>query len=195
MKVSRALTRLSLAAAAFLLVSACGGKKQPEQPAPEPAPAPAPEPSPANTLPPPAPVQPQPTVDPNAEAARITAMVLTEVRNMVHFDYDQASIRAEDRSILDAKAAILGANTTLRLRISGHADDRGSDEYNLALGNRRAAAVKTYLTNKGLDGSRLEVISYGEERPIANDQDETSWFQNRRAEFEVTAGGQTLRNP
>jgi peptidoglycan-associated lipoprotein len=191
--VSRALTRLSLAAAAVLIVGACGGKKAPEQPAPAPAPAPAP--SPAQTLPAPAPVQPQPTVDPNAEAARVTALVLTEVRNMVHFDYNESSIRAEDRSLLDAKAAILGVNTALRLRISGHADDRGSDEYNLALGNRRAAAVKTYLTNKGIDGSRLEVISYGEERPIANGQDETSWFQNRRAEFEVTAGGQTLRNP
>lgn len=192
--VSRALNRLAFAFAAVLLVSACGGKKQPE-PAPAPAPAPAPTPSPANTLPPPAPVQPQPTVDPNAEAARITAAVLTEVKNMVHFDYDASSIRAEDRGILDTKAAILNANSALRLRISGHADDRGSDEYNLALGNRRAAAVKTYLANKGIDGSRLEVISYGEERPIANGQDETSWFQNRRAEFEVTAGGQTLRNP
>jgi peptidoglycan-associated lipoprotein len=134
-------------------------------------------------------------VDPAAEAARITAAVLTEVGNMVHFDYDQATIRADDRGILDTKAAILNANPALRLRISGHADDRGSDEYNLALGNRRAAAVKTYLANKGVDGSRLEVISYGEERPLAQGQDETSWFQNRRAEFEATAGSQTLRNP
>jgi peptidoglycan-associated lipoprotein len=121
--------------------------------------------------------------------------VLTEVANRVHFDFDKSDIRPEDRPTLDRKAAILGANGGLRLRISGHADERGSDEYNLALGNRRAAAVKTYLINNGIDGGRLEVVSYGEEQPIASGHDEDSWFQNRRAEFDVTAGGTSLRMP
>ena len=116
------------------------------QPAPQPAPAPAPQPV---------------GEDPAAAAARVTAAVLTEVANRVHFDFDKSDIRPEDRPTLDRKASILGTNGGLRLRISGHADERGSDEYNLALGNRRAAAVKTYLINKGIEAGRLEVVSYG----------------------------------
>jgi len=193
--VSRAF-RYILAPAVVLAAAACGGKKQPEavpEPAPQPTqPAPTPQPAPP---PAPAPQPTQPAEDPAAAAARMTAAVMAEIRNMVHFDFDKSDIRDEDRSTLDTKAAILSANPGLRLRISGHADERGSDEYNLALGNRRASAVKTYLVNKGIDGGRLDVVSYGEERPIAMGQDETSWFQNRRAEFEVTAGGQTLRMP
>ena len=185
--------RLSLVAALLFTVSACS-KKAPEQPAPEPAPAPTPPPPPPP--PPPLPPPPAPPVeDPAAAAARITAAVLAEVQIMVHFDFDKADIRSDDRTILDHKAAILGANGGLRLRIAGHADERGSDEYNLALGNRRAVAVKTYLANKGIDGSRLDVVSYGEEQPLAPGHDEDAWAQNRRAEFEVTAGGVNLRLP
>jgi peptidoglycan-associated lipoprotein len=114
---------------------------------------------------------------------------------MVHFDFDQAEIRNDDRSLLDRKAAILGANPALQVTISGHADERGSDEYNLALGNRRAAAVKTYLTNKGIDGGRLTVTSYGEEKPLAPGHDEDAWAQNRRAEFEPPMGAANLRMP
>jgi peptidoglycan-associated lipoprotein len=188
--------RLLVASAAVFTVAACGSKKAPEQPAPEPAPQPAPAPLPAPAPQPttPAPA-PAPAEDPAAAAARVTAEVLNEVRVMVHFDFDKSDIRPDDRAILDRKAAVLGANTGLRLRISGHADERGSDEYNLALGNRRAAAVKTYLANKGIDAGRFEVVSFGEEQPIAQGHDEDSWFQNRRAEFEVTAGGTNLRMP
>jgi peptidoglycan-associated lipoprotein len=107
---------------------------------------------------------------------------------MIHFDYDQAQVRAEDQQVLDRKAAILQANPELKIRISGHADERGSDEYNLALGNRRAAAAKRYLQNKGVDAGRMEVVSFGEERPIAQGSDEAAYAQNRRDEFEVTAG-------
>ena len=90
---------------------------------------------------------------------------------------------------------ILSANPNLRIRIAGHADDRGSDEYNLALGNRRAAAAKRYLESKGIDGSRIEVVSYGEERPLNPGTDEAAYAQNRRDEFEVTAGGENLVAP
>ena len=83
----------------------------------------------------------------------------------------------------------------MRLTISGHADERGSDEYNLALGNRRAAAAKRYLQNKGIDGSRLDVVSYGEERPLNPGHDEAAYAQNRRDEFQVTAGGDNLVAP
>jgi len=181
-------------------VAACGGQQQPEQPAPQPTPAATPSqpsnPEPAAPAAAPTPVQPtRPAEDPAAAAARVTAGLLAELRQMPHFDFDKSDIRFEDRALLDRVAAILGANGGLRLRISGHADDRGSDEYNLALGNRRASAVKTYLGNKGIEGSRLEVVSYGEERPLASGQDEESWAANRRAEFEVTAGGASLRAP
>lgn len=187
--------RLLLASAAVIVLGACGSKKPPEEPAPEPTPQPAPPPPAPEPIPAPAPTPPPAGEDAAAAAARITAEVLTEVRTMVHFDFDRAEIRSEDRPLLDRKAAILSANSGLRLRISGHADERGSDEYNLALGSRRAAAVKTYLANNGVDAGRFEVVSFGEEQPIAQGSDETSWFQNRRAEFEVTAGGTNLRMP
>jgi peptidoglycan-associated lipoprotein len=89
----------------------------------------------------------------------------------------------------------MAANPNLKIQISGHADERGSDEYNLALGNRRAAAAKRYLENKGIDGSRIDVVSYGEERPLNQGHDEAAYAQNRRDEFQVTAGGDTLVPP
>jgi peptidoglycan-associated lipoprotein len=182
-----------LAAAAFAV--ACGGKSAPEQPAPEPTPAPAPE-QPA--------AQP---VDDSAErdrlekermareAAEKNRTVASDLAAMINFDYDQAVVRPNDQATLDRKAAILIANPSVKLRIAGHADARGSDEYNLALGNRRAAAAKRYLENKGVDASRLDVISYGEERPLNPGNDETAYAQNRRDEFEITAGGNNLTAP
>lgn len=195
--MSVATFRSSITLLTILAVAACGGKPAPEEPAPQPAPTqPAPAPAPAPTMPAPTPAPaPTPTEDPAAAAARTTAAVLAEVGAVVHFEYDQWDIRPEDRTILDRKAAILGANSGLRIRVSGHADERGSDEYNLALGNRRAAAVKTYLGNKGIDAGRVEVVSYGEERPASMGHDESSWFENRRAEFEATAGAMNLRLP
>lgn len=128
-----------------------------------------------------------------ASAAAVSAR--TTLLEMVHFDFDASDLRADDRAILDAKVPILQANPAVAIRISGHTDERGSDEYNLALGQRRAAAVKAYLTQHGIAESRIETISYGEERPIAEGSDESAWSQNRRAEFEITAGGQSLKKP
>jgi peptidoglycan-associated lipoprotein len=114
---------------------------------------------------------------------------------VVHFDYDQSDIRPDARAALDAKIPILQANPNVAIRIAGHTDERGSDEYNLALGQRRAAAAKRYLVERGIAEARIETISYGEERPVAQGSDEDAWAQNRRAEFEITGGGQTLRRP
>ena len=114
---------------------------------------------------------------------------------MVHFDYDQSELRPDDRAILDAKVPVLQANPDVKIRVAGHTDERGSDEYNLALGQRRAATVKRYLVDHGIADARIETISYGEERPVAQGSDESAYAQNRRAEFEITAGGQTLRAP
>jgi len=113
----------------------------------------------------------------------------------VYFDYDAASLRDDSRQQLEAKLPLLTANPSLRLRVAGHTDERGSDEYNLALGQRRAASVKAFFAERGVDGSRLDIVSFGKERPTCESQDETCLGRNRRAEFEVTAGGESLATP
>jgi peptidoglycan-associated lipoprotein len=130
-----------------------------------------------------------------AERARIAAEVRNMLATMIHFDYDKSNIRTSDAAALDSKVAILRANPNVRLRISGHCDERGSDEYNLALGNRRATSTKQYLVSHGIDASRIETLSFGEERPAAMGHDEAAWAQNRRSEFEIIAGGDALVRP
>jgi peptidoglycan-associated lipoprotein len=179
--------------AAVALVTACGSNPEPEQPAPEPAPAPTEAPAP--TPPPPADDGSAARAAAEAEAARLRQLT-TDLSAPIFFDFDRAEVRqGNDQSLLDRKAAILAANSAVRLRVSGHADERGSDEYNLALGNRRAAAAKRYLTGKGVADNRIEVVSYGEERPANPGHDESAWAENRRDEFEVTAGGGRLVAP
>jgi peptidoglycan-associated lipoprotein len=116
----------------------------------------------------------------------------TELRNelgaMVHFEVAQAQLASADRAALDRKVAILNANPSVRLQITGACDDRGSVEYNQALGTRRAVAVRKYLVEKGIDVSRLDEMSSGEKSPIASGNDEMSWAQNRRAEFVIVSG-------
>jgi len=133
--------------------------------------------------------------DSAAAAARAAEEVRSMVAAMIHFDYDQSNIRGEDAGTLDQKVAILQANSDLRIRIHGHCDERGSDEYNLALGNRRAQAAKQYLVSHGIDASRIETQSWGEERALVDGHDESSWSQNRRDEFEIIGGGDNLRRP
>lgn len=130
-----------------------------------------------------------------AAAALLTTQLTGEVQDMINFDFDRSDIRMEDEANLDRKAAIMTANAAVRLRISGHADDRGSDEYNLALGNRRAESAKRYLVNKGVDGSRINIVSFGEERPLDPASNEDAWTKNRRDEFELTAGSSKLVAP
>jgi peptidoglycan-associated lipoprotein len=113
----------------------------------------------------------------------------------IYFEYDSDALGEAARSALDQKLAILQSNRGVRLRIAGHADERGSDEYNLALGQRRAAAAKRYLTQRGIPEAQIEIISYGEERPAATGGDESAFAQNRRDEFEITGGGDALRAP
>jgi len=130
-----------------------------------------------------------------AALGRTSEAVKTILATMIHFDYDKAIVRGGDAGVLDQKVGILQANPGLRIRISGHCDERGSDEYNLALGNRRATAAKQYLVSHGIDASRIETASYGEERPIDPAHDENAWAQNRRDEFEILSGGDNLRQP
>jgi peptidoglycan-associated lipoprotein len=128
-------------------------------------------------------------------SARDADALRTTLREVIHFDFDESDLRDDARARLDAKLPILLANPGLTLRISGHADERGSDEYNLALGQRRAAATKRYLTERGVGDGRIETASFGEEQPIAAGGDESSYAANRRAEFEITGGGDRLARP
>ena len=113
----------------------------------------------------------------------------------VHFDFDRSNVSPDDAAILDEKLAVLQRNPNLRIRVTGHCDERGSDEYNLALGNRRALAAKRYLTDRGIAESRIATSSMGEERPIAMGANEGAWGQNRRDEFTIISGGATLKMP
>ncbi|HKT15459.1 MAG TPA: peptidoglycan-associated lipoprotein Pal [Allosphingosinicella sp.] len=99
----------------------------------------------------------------------------------IFFDTDSFSVDDQDRAILDGQAAWLQRNANVRVTIEGHADERGTREYNLALGDRRANAAKNYLQSRGIDASRMSVISWGKERPDALGSDESAWSRNRRA--------------
>lgn len=122
--------------------------------------------------------------------ARETARARLEAP--IYFDFDRSDIMPAARVTLDAKLDILRASPSVRVRISGHADERGSDEYNLALGQRRAASAKRYLVQRGVAEHRLEVISFGEERPVCTVSDESCWTRNRRGDFEITAGADAI---
>jgi peptidoglycan-associated lipoprotein len=103
----------------------------------------------------------------------------------VYFDFDRYDLNADARTILRGNADWLKSNARARVEIEGHCDERGTGEYNLALGAKRAQAVREYLTSLGIDGARLSTISYGEEIPICKEQSEDCWRQNRRARFVI----------
>lgn len=116
------------------------------------------------------------------------------IAQRIHFDFDQSTITGAARQTLERQVTVLRAFPDVRLRITGHADERGSTEYNLALGQRRAQAVKDFYTTSGLAAARFEVNSLGEERPLVRESNEAAWAQNRRAEFTIIAGESSL-NP
>jgi peptidoglycan-associated lipoprotein len=119
------------------------------------------------------------TTPPIEEPDRVSTYEL----NPVHFDFDRADIRAGDREILTRHGEYLTDNPSVRVTIEGHCDERGTVEYNLALGERRARAARDFLESYGVSGSRMETISYGKERPADPGHDESAWARNRRAEF------------
>jgi peptidoglycan-associated lipoprotein len=131
-----------------------------------------------------------------AEAARRESeMLRSTLTTAINFDFDKSDLRDDAKAALDAKIPILLANSNVSIRVGGHADERGSSEYNLALGQRRAAAAKRYLVERGVAEGRVETTSFGEERPMCTASDEGCWAQNRRDEFEITAGGPALSRP
>ena len=119
------------------------------------------------------------------EYTRLKQMSADEIERMgllgeIHFDFDRADIRDADRQILTKNADVLKKFDFLRITVEGHCDERGTREYNLALGERRANSVKNYLVALGVDGNRLQTISYGKERPAVEGHDESAFAQNRR---------------
>jgi peptidoglycan-associated lipoprotein len=132
------------------------------------------------TVPPP-PAAPPPPPKPSATIADLFRDNVREVL----FDYDKANIRADQVSKLQSSAAFLTQNPGVRLMIEGHADERGSQEYNLALGDQRANAVKQFLVAQGIAESRMSTVSYGEERPQCSEQTEDCFQRNRRADFRM----------
>ncbi len=162
------MTRFSvplLIAASTLALAACSKKAPEELPPP-----------PMNTAPPAQPVTPAgPT--PGSQADFIASIT----SDTVYFDTDMSDIRPQDAEILRSQAQWLQRYPTKRITIEGHADERGTREYNIALGERRANAAKNYLASLGIDASRMSTISYGKERPVALGSDESAWAQNRRA--------------
>jgi peptidoglycan-associated lipoprotein len=159
---------LKLAAIAFAVVLAgCETKPPPAQPAQPQAPV----------------VTQAPSIVPgSAEDLRVN------VGDTVHFDYDKYAILAPDMATLQRQAAWLAKYPSVRVTIEGHADERGTREYNLALGARRANAVKEYLVSLGVSAGRVDTISYGKERPMCTDSNESCWAQNRRGVTIIASG-------
>jgi len=194
------LRALPLAAAAclFVTITACGGKKVAPPPPPppppppvqtQPAPPPPPPPAPRPTPPPPAPPPPPP---PPTEQDIFNKKTLAELNaendlDDVFFAYDKADLSDTARASLQKDAAFLQKWQTTKILISGHADSRGTNEYNLALGERRAAATRDFLVGLGVVASRISIVSKGEEDPFCREENEACWSQNRRSHFEFTA--------
>ncbi len=114
-----------------------------------------------------------------SEAARKAAFEDEEI----HFDFDKYVLTPQAMMVLDDKAAYLREHPEVRVLVEGHCDDRGSNEYNLALGDRRANSAKNYLVKSGVAESRITTISYGEEQPLCMQQNESCWYRNRRGHF------------
>jgi peptidoglycan-associated lipoprotein len=144
-----------------------------------------------NTAPPPASPPPQ-----ESTPAAVTSKTLpgsaedfhVNVGDTVHFAFNQYNIEDADKGVLGRQAAWLAKYPAVRITIEGHCDERGTREYNLALGARRANAVKEYLVSQGVSTARAETISYGKERPICTDSNESCWAQNRRGVTTITSG-------
>ena len=170
------LRRLRVVAVLLMIVLAAACAKRPAM-----TQTAAPPPTAAVTAPPPAPVAP-PAPAPVAPPAPAEYKEVAELRD-VFFDFDKHAIKPEAARVLDASVGWLKANPSALLLIEGHCDERGTNAYNLVLGERRAKASQEYLVARGVATDRITIISYGEERPACTTSTEACWAQNRRAHF------------
>jgi len=176
---------VGLLALAPLVTGIVGCKKKPPAEAAQPAapaqpveaPKPIVEPPPPPPPPPPKPVEPKPI---NAQDLNLQKVLKT-----VYFEFDKYDLRDDTRAALAANADWMKANAKWHVLIEGNCDERGTNEYNLALGDKRANAAKQYLVSSGIDASRIRTISYGEERPADPGHVESSWAKNRRDDFVI----------
>jgi peptidoglycan-associated lipoprotein len=180
MQMRKSAFAVALVAVAFL--GGCGKKTPALKPAPPPA---------APTTPPPAPAPPERELAQANEYDRIKAMAYDEIDRMgllgeIHYDFDRAEIREGDRQIVAKNAEVLKRFDFLKITVEGHCDERGTVEYNLALGERRAKAAFDYLVSLGVPADRLKSISYGKEVPLCQQASEECWARNRRGHFTVT---------
>ena len=162
-----------------LFLGACSSKKTKTQAEPEPAPPPQEEQVVEE-----APVEPS---GPSEEELRRRQMQaeLDKVMKPIYFEYDQITLTTESKETLSKIGNVLKKYPDIRnVKIEGHADERGTNEYNFALGDKRAAAIKSYLRNYGVDDARLLTVSFGEEKPAVEGSGEDAWSKNRRGEFE-----------
>jgi len=120
-----------------------------------------------------------------AEMAKLEAEIRAFEARHIYFDFDRAELKPESRDILKAKAAWLKDHPEFSVRIEGHCDERGTNEYNIALGERRANAAWKYLNALGISGDRIDTVSYGEERPVDQAHNEAAWSKNRRDQFKI----------
>jgi peptidoglycan-associated lipoprotein len=175
----RPLRPAGFIAALALLSAGCGHKSEPEMPAPVSQHTPEI-------------IEPTSTpISNEEEPVRVRGLDDAQratLEDRISFDFDQSDLTPAAREKLAAKAEILRGIPSLSLRIEGHADERGSDEYNLALSNRRASSALRYLMNQGIAQTRLESVGYGEERPLDSAETEAAWAKNRRDEFRVSNG-------
>jgi peptidoglycan-associated lipoprotein len=172
MKISTFMKFAVLSAA--LLAGACTTKEQVAATPPPPAPPPAP----TERMPPPT----QGILPGSVQDFKVN------VGDTVHFAYNEYNVQDSDKSTLQKQATWLSKYPSVQITIEGHCDERGTREYNLALGARRANAVKEYLVSLGVSNSRLQTVSYGKERPICTESNEDCWAQNRRGVSTITGG-------
>ncbi|HLP42758.1 MAG TPA: peptidoglycan-associated lipoprotein Pal [Fibrobacteria bacterium] len=153
----------------------------------KPKPEPVEPPPPRVEAPPPPPPQPEtPRVDEEALRRQRIQARIAEVFKPVYFAYDQSTLSAEGRATLQEIGKLMKEVPEISARIEGHADERGTNEYNLALGERRSITVQDYLVSFGVSKAKLQTISYGEEKPAQVGTDESAWSKNRRVEFTTT---------
>ena len=193
MRSRRALSGLFVLVTLVALSASACHKKVP--PVARPIPPPPPAPTAVAPTKPPAPAEPvkEPVVVAPAAITedRVSTATLDEInRNSplkpIFFDYDRSDISEESQRILDANAEVMKKNPTWVITIEGHCDERGTAEYNLALGERRATSARTYLVSLGIPGDRLRTVSYGKEFPFDPAQNDAAWAKNRRDHFVVT---------
>ena len=192
------MKRLVLTCVLTALVAAACAKKVPPPAAAAPPPPPPPPQAQARPTPPPPPPAPPPAAAPVPAPAPLTEEQIFARKSLdqlnaekplgdVYFDLDRSDIRDDARPVLERDADFMKKWTSTIVTVEGHCDSRASAEYNLALGSRRAAAVKEYLTTLGIAASRITVVSKGKEQPFCSEDNESCWQQNRRGHFLITA--------